>query len=199
MKTYQATLAAGYGSLSKLWENRWARITVKILMIAAFSAAAALAKKAHLSLGIPGSSGIYWLTAMVIGRSVTRWDGAATVTGFGVAAWGIPVGLEHAFGYNIALYGCAGLLLDLMCRVPKIDIRKLPGALLCGFTAHMAKFGFITAAALTSGVTKHFLVVGLLNSAALHAAFGIGAGLIAWSLTRGSRSLLETLDKRLKK
>jgi hypothetical protein len=165
-------------------------------MIVGFSALTAIAKKAHPSMGIPGSSGVYWLTAMIIGRSVTRWDGAGFLTGVGVAAWGIPIGLEHTFGYNVALYGCAGLLMDIVSRLPKIDIRHPVGAILCGFTAHMAKFGFIVYAALATSVTKHFLIVGLLNSALLHAAFGIAAGLLGWGLVKAGQYCAKRVSEK---
>jgi hypothetical protein len=193
MKAVRAELAQESPFISRLWGNRSVRIAFQILMIVGFSALAAIAKKAHPSIGIPGSSGVYWLTAMIIGRSSTRWDGAGFLTGVGVAAWGIPFGLEHTFGYNIALYGCAGLLIDIIARLPRIDIRHPVGAMLCGFTAHMAKYGFIVVTALTASLTKHFLIVGLLNAALLHAVFGIAAGLLGWGLVRVARKVTERL------
>jgi hypothetical protein len=187
MKTKEAMITQENRTLSNILGNIWVRIILQILMVVGFSALTAIAKKAHPSMGIPGSSAVYWLTAMVIGRSVTRWDGAGFLTGIGVAAWGIPIGLENTFTYNIGLYGVSGLLLDILARIPKIDICHPLGAAVCSLFAHMAKYGFIVYAALSSSVTKHFLVVGLLNSALLHAAFGIAAGLLGWGLVRVTR------------
>jgi hypothetical protein len=192
-------IIAQEGFYAGIWHNRWLRIAIQLILVVGFSALTAAAKRIHPSLGIPGSSGILWLTAMVTGRLVTRWDGAGFLTGMGTAVWGIPIGLEHTFVYDLALYGCAGLLIDIIARLPKIDIRHPVGAMLCGFGAHMAKYGFIVAAALSSSVTKHFLLVGLLNSALLHAAFGIAAGLVAWGVVKGAQSGLKGCGKSLQR
>lgn len=98
------------GVWAGLWEKRWVRIATQVLLITAFSAMTAVAKKMHPSIGVAGSSGVYWLTVMVIGRSITRWDGAGFLTGVGVGVWGLAVGLEHSIGFDIALYATAGLL-----------------------------------------------------------------------------------------
>jgi hypothetical protein len=187
MKAIRAELTQESQGLSRLWDNRLIRISVQALLIIGFSALAAAAKRIHPSLGIPGSSAVFWLTAMVFGRSFTRWSGAGLLTGMGVAVWGVPFGLEHTFGYNVALYGCAGLLIDLITRLPKINILHPVGAVVCGFTAHMAKFVFILYAAISASVTKHFLLVGILDSALLHAAFGIAAGIFGWAVAKAVR------------
>jgi len=163
----------------------------RVRQLIAFSALTAVAKKAHPSLGIPGSGGIFWLTAMIMARAFIKTEVTGTLTGVGVAAWGIPFGLEHTFGYNVLLYGASGLLLDMMTRIPKISLENPLGAAVCGIVAHMAKFGFIVFAAVTASVTKHFIVVGFLTSAGLHAAFGIAAGIIGWAVVRGARSGLK--------
>jgi hypothetical protein len=175
------------GTMSDLWEKKWVRVVAQVLLITAFSAFTAIAKKMHPSIGVPGSSAVYWLTVMVIGRSVTRWDGAGFLTGAGVGVWGLAVGLEHSFVYDLALYSTTGLLLDIMARVPKIDIRHPVGAAISALVAHMAKFGFIVASAMLSSLTTHFMVVGLVNSALLHAGFGIAAGVFGWSIFKGGQ------------
>ena len=168
----------------RLWSDKRTRFLLKLLLIVGFSALTAVAKRLHPSMGIPGSSGVFWLTAMIIGRSTVKMDFSGTLMGAGVAAWGIPFGLEHTFGYNILLYGITGLLLDLMLKIPKVSLSNPIGAAVCGLVAHMAKYGFIVYGALATSVTKHFIVVGFLNSAALHAAFGIAAGLIGWGVVK---------------
>jgi hypothetical protein len=165
-----------------------------LLLIAAFSALTAFAKKAHPSVGIPGSSAIFWLTAMIAGRSVVKTEFAGLLIGCGTAAWGMPMGLEHTFGYNILLYGASGLLLDVMTKMPKISLDNPIGAALSGLTAHMAKYGFIVYAAMATSVSKHFIIVGFIKSAALHAAFGIAAGLIAWGIVKAARLGLKRLS-----
>jgi hypothetical protein len=179
---------ASYGNTAqKLWADKRVRIAVNLLLITVFSALTALAKNMHPSVGIPGSSAIFWLTAMITGRSVVKMEFAGLLIGCGTAAWGIPIGLEHTFGYNVLLYGASGLLLDAMTKIPKISLDNLFGAALCGLTAHMAKYGFIVYAAVATSVSKHFIIVGFVKSAAFHAAFGIAAGLIAWGIVKASR------------
>lgn len=182
-----------YIGLLRLWQDKRVRIATKLILIAAFSALAAAAKDLHPSVGIPGSSAIFWLTAMVIGRAAVKMEFTGTLTGIGVAAWGIPFGLENSFGYRILLYGLTGLLLDIMTKLPKISLDNPIGAAVCGLTAHVAKFGFIVFAALSSSVTKHFVLVGFLNSALLHAAFGIAAGLIGWSIVKSGQIVLKKI------
>jgi len=174
-------------TIQRWWADKRIRIAVQLLLIAAFSALTAFAKKVHPSAGIPGSSAIFWLTAMIAGRSAVKMEFAGLLTGLGTAAWGIPMGLEHTFGYNILLYGASGLLLDMMTKIPKISLDNPFGAALCGLVAHMAKYGFIVYAALATSVSKHFIIVGFIKSAALHAAFGIAAGLIAWGIVKAAR------------
>ena len=185
MNTAQATAARRTGAISGLLRHRWARIGLQVLLVVGFSALTAAAKKLHPSVGIPGSSALYWLTALVVARSVTRWTGAGMLIGIGVAVWGVPFGLENSLPYNIGLYGISGLALDVIARLPKMDIRGPLGAIVGGLAAHMVKYGFIVGATMVSSLTRHFLVVGLVNSALLHAGFGIAAGILGWAIVRG--------------
>jgi hypothetical protein len=170
-----------------IWHNKWVRIGLQVLLIVAFSALAATAKKIHPSMGIPGSSAPFWLAAMVVARSTMRWDGAGLLTGVGIAAWGIPIGLENSFMHNLGLYALSGALLDIVTRIPHLDIRRPLGAVLCGAIAHMAKFGFIMVTAMSATITKHFEIVGILNAFGLHIAFGITAGIVGWTVFRGGQ------------
>ena len=171
-----------------IWDNRWVRIGLQVLLLVIFSAIAAAAKRIHPSMGIPGSSAPFWLAAMIIARSTMRWDGAGLLTGAGVAVWGIPIGLENTFMHNLLLYSLSGVVLDLMVRIPHMDIRRPVGAVLCGLMAHMVKFGFIVVSAMSATITMHFEIVGLLNSAGLHIAFGIAAGIVGWIVFRGGQT-----------
>jgi hypothetical protein len=185
MSTGQATIARRTGVMSGLLRHRWARIGLQVLLVVGFSAMTAAAKKLHPSVGIPGSSAIYWLTAMVVARCTMKWDGAATLVGAGTAVWGIPVGLEQGFGQNLLSFAVAGLLLDVMFRVFRTNARTWWGAPLCALVASMGQFGVIIYSALSSSVTKHFMVVGLMQSTLLHIGFGLAAGLLGWAAFRG--------------
>ena len=176
-----------YANLVRWGHSRKVQIILQILFLIGIGTATALVKKTQPSLGIPGSSAPLWLGTMVAGRALVRRDGGGALMGATVAVMGIPIGLNNSFMHNLSLYGLTGLALDLIARIPKISIQNPLGAIICGASAHMVKFGFITAAAYTSAVTKHFLVVGLAQSAGLHLVFGAAAGLIGWGAYKLTR------------
>jgi hypothetical protein len=110
--------------------------------------------------------------------------GAGFAIGVATAAWGMPLGLNHSFIYNVGLYGAAGLVLDIVSRVSFFDLRTLLGAVVAGAAAHMVKFCFIVGKSMVSVTAKRFVLFGIIKSAGLHLAFGIGAGIIAYAFVR---------------
>jgi hypothetical protein len=169
-----------YGTAVSIYNNKKVRFIVQLLFVIGMGVATAYGKKLHPSMGIPGSSAVWWLAPMMAGKIAVRRDGSGVLMGATVALCTIPIGLEHTTVYNLGLYGATGLVLDMFPHIPRANIRNPFGAITCGILAHMVKYGFILSAALTSSVTKHFLVVGILESAGLHFAFGAAAGLIGW-------------------
>lgn len=121
--------------------------------------------------------------------------GLGTLVGASTAVWGIPIGLEQTFGQNLASFGIAGLALDVMMLIPKMNIRKWWGAITCALVANLAQFGVILYSSLTATVVKHFEVVGILNSLGLHVGFGIAAGIMGWAIYRGGEMGFRKLVK----
>jgi hypothetical protein len=117
MKQLRTTVLPGVQILPQICEKRGFRLGVQIMLVVIFSALAAAGKVIHPSQGIPGSSSLYWLAPMMLGMTVMRWPGAGVLTGISMGCWGIPFGMEHTFGYNVALYGSTGLLIDLITRI----------------------------------------------------------------------------------
>jgi hypothetical protein len=171
--------------------NKWARIALQVLLVAGFSVLTALAKKAHPHLGIPSSSAPYWLSAMILARCTMKWDGSGVLVGIGTALWGIPISLNQGFAQNLASFAFAGAALDIMTRIPGINIRRWWGAIVCALVANLAQFGVIIYSALTSPILKHFELVGMMESTSLHIGFGIAAGLIGWAAFRGAQTGLQ--------
>jgi hypothetical protein len=169
-----------YSPLFALWNNSRVRIVLKIIFLIGMGYLAAFGKSIHPSMGIPGSSAVWWLMPMIVGKIAIKNRGTGLLMGATVALCTVPIGLNHTSFYNFGLYGATGLTLDLVAAIPKINIGNFFGALFCGMIAHMVKFGFILGAALTSNVTKHFIIVGTLQSAGLHLAFGAAAGIVGW-------------------
>jgi len=167
-----------------LLQNGTIRAILQILFVLGMGFLATVGKKIHPAMGIPGSSAVFWLAPLVLGRALVRRDGTGVFMGASMALFGIPIGLNNTILYNFALYGVTGFALDIAARLPKINITKWYGAIICGTLAHMVKFGFILGASLSSSVTKHFIIVGIMQSFGLHVAFGIASGLLAWIVYR---------------
>ncbi len=162
------------------WQDTRVRILLWVLFLIGMGALAAVAKKLHPPLGIPGYSAVLWLTVMVAGKTFVRQGGSGLLMGTTVALCTVPVGLHHTNLYNFGLYVATGLALDIVARLPKVSIRNPFGAMFCSMIAHMVKFGFILGTALTSSVSKHFMLFGVVKSGLLHLGFGIAAGFLGW-------------------
>jgi hypothetical protein len=173
-------LSGLYGELAGVWQNAKVRVLAQVLFLLGMSGLAALAKSVGLPLGIPGSNGMLWVAPLVAGYAVVNKRGSGILMGGTMALWGVPFGIHHELIYNSCLYGITGLALDVAAALPFINIRHPFGAIFCGLIAHMAKFGFITEAAMFSGVAKNFVIIGLGKSAVLHITFGGVAGFLAW-------------------
>ena len=143
---------------------------------------AALAKRyLDFSLGIPGHAGVGWIAVLVAGRLGNPRFGMATVAGLSMAAWGVPIGLNHSLAYNTALYGMAGAILDsgVMMRLP---LHRFWGAAAAGVLIHVAKFGYIFANAWMADMIRNVEVFGMTRSLANHIVFGALGGLLGWGI-----------------
>ena len=178
------------------WRKPWIKILAQILLLVVFSAIAATGKQLAPSIQIPGSSGFFWLSPLILGRMVVKRHGAGTFMGAGMAVWGLALGFDKPMGTNLALYGITGAVLDLVAAIPFVNIRNFFGAIVCGFAAHMVKFGFVVASALGFAGAKNFMVFGLVKSALTHAGIGIVAAIMAWALFKaGERALSHRKEK----
>jgi hypothetical protein len=171
-----------------IWQDKRVRIAIQVLFVIGMGYLAALGKRAHPSMGISGSSALWWLMPLIVGKIAVRKGGSGLLMGSVMALSTIPIGLNHTSFYNFGLYGCTGLALDLVSAIPRINIRNVFGAIFCATMAHLVKYGFILGMAMTSSVTRHFLVYGVLGAAGLHLAFGAASGLVGflpyWIYTR---------------
>jgi hypothetical protein len=185
-------LFPGYtGAVTSLWQNARIRAILQILFLLGMGGVAAWAKSLSPGIGIPGSSGILWVTPLVVGRIAVQKRGAGILMGLSTALWGVPFGVHNALFYNLFLYGITGLALDLAAILPFVNIRNPFGAVFCGMFAHIIKFGFITEAALLTGATRNFILFGLAKAGFLHIAFGAAAGIAAWLAYKAVKTSLD--------
>ena len=166
----------------------WA--TSVVLVLAVGGLAAVSRRYFDLHIGVPGHTGLLWMLILVAGRARAGRDGSAALMGVATALWGIPLGLGHGLGYNLAMYGLVGAVLDVVARMPWVRLEHPVGGLVAGAVAHAAKFGFILAYALNAGIAKNFLALGLLTGFGSHLLFGalggLAAGLLLWKRTRAA-------------
>jgi hypothetical protein len=150
--------------------------------------AVALAKRyLDFHLGVPGHSGLFWVAVLLAGASRGR-AGTGVAAGAAVGLWGIPAGLGHSAGYNMALYASAGAALDAMRLARWMPVERLAGAVVAGTAMHLAKLAFIVMYASATGLVKHIHLLGLAPTAFNHVLFGAGAGVLAWAALRASKA-----------
>lgn len=143
-----------------------------------------------LSLGIPGSSGMFWIAVLVAGAMVNPRAGMTTLAGMSVGLWGVPLGIGHAGLYNVELYGTTAVTLDVLMRL-HLPVGTLVGAVVGGALAHAAKFGFIFGTAAASGIVRRFELFGIMPALWNHVLFGLLGGALAWMAVSASREGLQ--------
>lgn len=150
----------------------------------------ALAKK-HLDfhLGIPGHAGVGWIAVLMSGRLVNRRPGMSAIAGISMGLWGVPVGLGHSLGYNLALYGSAAALLDIPA-VRRLAGSRPFGPATAGVLVHVAKFVFVLGNVWLSGTVRNVELYGLSSALVNHVAFGAAGGVLGFGLWRVGRAAM---------
>jgi hypothetical protein len=163
-----------------------------LLIALAIGFVATLAKRyLDFHLGVPGHAGVGWISVLVAGQLMYGRPPMAVVAGLSMGVWGVPLDLNHSIGYNMALYGLAGGLLDSRVLVG-VTLHKVWGAALAGTAIHLAKFGFVFTFAWISLTVRNVEISGLVAAMTNHVLFGIAGGLFGWMLWRlGSRIAAE--------
>lgn len=125
-----------------------------------------------------------------------NWDGAGTIVGAGTALFGTLIGFDHALAQNLVSFAMAGAMLDGITKIPKINIRRWWGAIICAVIANLVQFAINIYSSMTATVTKHFLVVGIVNSVWLHVGFGVAAGFIGWFIFSAGQTGYRHIQQR---
>lgn len=151
---------------------------------------AALAKRyLDFRLGIPGHAGVGWIAVLIAGRLVNPRFGMATLAGVSMSLWGLPVGLGHSLGYNMALYGTVSAVLDTSVLV-RFPVGRAWGATVAGTAVHLTKFAFVIGNAWLSGILRNVELYGFLAALRNHLLFGVAGGLLGWGLWRAGAAVL---------
>ena len=103
--------------------------------------------------------------------------------------------MEHLAGaFNVDLQLTSMLVggaLDFLVRIPGLRLDQPLGSLVCGGLAHLTKFAFITAYAMSFGLYRNFLEIGMFTTAGLYLFFGALGGLAGFVAITGVRRLGE--------
>ncbi len=133
--------------------------------------------------GVPGHTGLLWLPPAFLAAGLLRrpWAPVATVA-IGGSAWAVTTG--HGV-LSVADDVAAGFVLSALVLCG-LCVRALVPALIAGGAAHLAKFAAHVAIGAATGQVGGYLRLGVVPVAALHLAFGLGAGFLGWVALRAA-------------
>lgn len=139
----------------------------------------------RLPIHLPGHSGIFWIAAMIVGRRIVRFNGAATMMGL---VGGILVAIiqpsDGGFFFAVAKYVCAGVVLDLFTPLVAGRLDRLVPGILAGALAHTGKVVVDVAQSFAAGLPPSVIAAGLTIDTVAHIAFGALGGLIGVTILR---------------
>ncbi len=152
---------------------------VGLALLIGFAAAAA---KRYLGfhIGVPGHAGVGWIAILILGSVVDPRRGMTLIAGASMGLWGIPLGISHSLGYNVAQFTTGAAALESVRLA--LPVRRFYGATAAGVAANVAQYGYVLVAAWLSGVLRDFHVYGFLASLRNHVIFGFAGGVVAWAL-----------------
>jgi len=139
----------------------------------------------RMPIKVPGHGGVLWIAALIVGRTVVRWPGSATLMGLiGGTLVAILQPSDAAMFFTVAKYVLPGIVLDVLA--PLLDTRfdKILPAMLAGAAAHAAKVLVDVVQGMAAGVPRAILAAGITVDLLLHIGFGALGGLIAALIVR---------------
>jgi len=111
-----------------------------------------------------------------------------------MGVWGVPLGISHSMGYNVALFTLAAATLEGTRQT--LPVHRLYGATASGVVVHTVKYGYVLLAAWLSGMLRDIEIYGFLAGLRNHIVFGLAGGIVAWASLRAGRSLARRLHAR---
>ncbi len=175
--------------------SRQRRLLLDVGLALIIGFAAAVAKRyLGFHIGLPGHSGVGWIATLLIGSVVNPRRGMTLLAGVSMGVWGVPLGISHSMGYNVALFTLAAATLEGTRQT--LPVHRLYGATASGVVVHTVKYGYVLLAAWLSGMLRDIEIYGFLAGLRNHIVFGLAGGIVAWASLRAGRSLARRLHAR---
>jgi len=134
----------------------------------------------RMPIKVPGHGGVLWIAALLIGRSVVRYPGAATLMGLlGGTLVAIFQPGDSAMFFTVAKYVLPGMVLDVLAPLFDERFDQMLPAMLAGGAAHASKVVVDLVQGVAAGVPRNLLMAGFTVELVLHIAFGALGGLVA--------------------
>ncbi|MHA1713626.1 MAG: ECF transporter S component [Candidatus Ranarchaeia archaeon] len=154
--------------------------TIDLVLLAQFGALIAISKFIfRLPVQIPGHSGFFWMSILIVNQGVVRKLGSGFIVGavsgmlafiFGIGSIGILVILKYVF---------PGVVVDLLWWLVQQDFRNPVCGTIAGALANLTKLLANTFVNCILGVPANFLLIGLQFAFVSHLIFGSLGGFVA--------------------
>ncbi|MCL7454888.1 MAG: ECF transporter S component [Anaerolineae bacterium] len=154
--------------------------TFQLILLALFAALVVVAKIAlRLPLQLPGHSGIFWMTIVVVAAGVVHKPGAASLVGLtsGIIAGFLGLGDFGALNTFLS-YTAVGVGADLTLWLLGGNAENLMIATLAATFGHMMKFLVKWGFGIVTGAPVGFVALGLLRALLGYVIFGALGGLL---------------------
>ncbi len=153
--------------------------TFQLILLALFATLVVVAKIAlRLPLQLPGHSGIFWVTIIIVAAGVVPKPGACSVVGLtsGLIAGFMGMGDFGALNTFLS-YTAVGVGTDLALLLLR-DPENLVVAVLAGTFGHLGKFLVKWGMGIVTGAPVGFVALGLVRALASYIIFGALGGLL---------------------
>jgi hypothetical protein len=154
--------------------------TFQLILLALFAALVVVAKIAlRLPLQLPGHSGIFWMTIVVVAAGVVHKPGAASLVGLtsGIIAGFLGLGDFGALNTFLS-YTAVGVGADLTLWLLGGNAENMIIATLAATFGHMMKFLVKWGFGIVTGAPVGFVALGLLRALLGYVIFGALGGLL---------------------
>lgn len=181
------------GSLSDLQITWWEAM----LLLSSGALAVYLHQILRMPLGLPGRHGLEWMAILILGRALSRWRYAGSLSSVGASLFSIlPIWGAADDPFIWVIYLIPGMVIDLAyTRLPGLQ-NKLWFLMLLGGLAHATKPLFRFGVSLVTGFPYGSLINGVLYPLSTHFLFGLLGGLTGALVVLGVKNLGKNREQK---
>ncbi len=162
--------------------------TFQLILLALFAALIVVAKVAlRLPLQMPGHSGLFWMTIVIVSAGVVPKRGATSLVGLTSGLMAAFLGMGDLGALNTLLsYAMLGIGTDLALLLLR-DPENLIAAALAGSLGHVCKIMVKWALGSLTGAPVGFIALGLARAVISYVVFGALGGVLGALTLRALR------------